>query len=181
MPSRSEVIYEENAAIRNGWCKHTMSRRDGGKAFMNPRRRKRLKRRKEQGQTNRPRQIFSRRDEWLRDMYLAVKVLRMNNYKIPPDVFSEIICTGRNLMLDDDAKIKLRAAELMRKVVKDAAEIEVLELEKEALKNSGQAQEVHVRFDTDFFGNDAHQRVESKDATTNSEGERGSDGPASSS
>ncbi len=168
----------EERCIKNNWCKVTETRRLQGKAFMKPRRRKALKGWKERGPKNRPRQIFSRAEEYVSDMYLAVKVLRMNNYDIPQDLFDKIVATGKKLMDDPDAEIQLKSTELMRKVVKDAAEREMMQAEMDAIKEGDKPQELHVTLSEDFFGNDAHERIEGKDAKTQPEGEGGTDNAA---
>lgn len=150
-------------------------------AKLNPRRRRQRQQYLAKGPKNQPQQIFSEPDEYNGDLGLAIKVLRMAGYKINQEVLDLIVDVPKRIAKDEkqDPKISLRATNLLRMVVKDAKEIELMEAEIEAFKGGGQPEEVIIREDVEFFGNDAHNQSEDH-ATTQRENatDDSAEGPA---
>lgn len=147
-------------------------------AKLNPRRRRQRQRYLAQGPKQKPQQVFSEPSEFNGDMALVIGLLRMKGYHIPQEAYKLAVEVPMEIARDKsplaDPKVKLRASNLLRMVIKDAKEIELMEAEIETLKGSNEPQEVFVREDESFFGNDAHQ--ESHEATKRASQEGASEG-----
>lgn len=149
----------------------------------NPRRRRARQKYLAHGPKNRPMQIFSNEAEHGDDISLVIRCLQMAGYKIPQRAYELAVEVPMKLAEDEkqDSRIHLRAANLIRMVVKDAKEIEMLEAELAVLKKDSK-NEVFVREDEDFFGNEAHEKAKresqgSDPGGVETAGDRSTEGP----
>lgn len=146
-------------------------------AKLNPRRRRQRQRYLDHGPLSRPMQIFSSEGDYAGDMALVIRCLQMKGYHIPQEAFELAVQVPMKLAKDEeqDPKISLRAANLIRMVIKDAEEIKLMRAEAEALKADQTEQVVRIVTDKNFFDNDAHEKAKINDAENVSEGPAASD------
>ncbi|WP_186767773.1 hypothetical protein [Blastopirellula retiformator] len=103
-------------------------------------------------------------------MEMVMRVVRKKGYHIPQRAFDLVINVPMDIAEDKlkdsegghvpvEVQHRLRALNLLRMVVKDAQEIELIDAELELLRKESKP-EVFVREDEEFFGNEAHAKAE---------------------
>lgn len=155
---------------------------------LDPRRRRKIAKMLETGQYGDEKRLsflFTNPNEYRKDMLLVTGLLMTKGYHIPQEAYDLALNVPMDIAKNKraDKKLRLHAARLIRMVIKDAKEIQLVDAELEVLKKDSQ-QEVFIREDEEFFGNEAHAKAKRESEGIDAgegqtAGDRSSEGPAS--
>lgn len=130
---------------------------------LDPRRRRKIARMLDTGQYGDEKKLatlFTNPNEFVSDMRLVEIVMNNHGYHIPPEAYKLVLAVPMEIAKNEDecSKVRIRAAGLIRSVIKDAKEMELINAELDVMKGENKPEEVIVREDENFFSNDAHEK-----------------------